>query len=240
MEPLSNKIAVIIPTLNEEEAIGAVIRELPRPPVDCVIIADGGSRDNTAQIATEAGALVITPSRPGYGQACWEGAAAAAAHHCDINVFMDGDGADRGDLIERLVRPIIDDHYDFVIASRSRGQRDKGSMNWHQLLAGWLAGLFIGMLYGFRYSDMCAYRAIRHDQLLRLGMQEMTYGWNIEMQIKAAQAGLRILEIPMPYRCRKGGVSKVAGSLKGTLRAGSRIIATFARLAAAGQSPGAR
>ncbi len=106
-------------------------------------------------------------------------------------------------------------------------------MSWHQIVAGFLAGLGIGLLYGVRYSDMCAYRAIRRDCLERLDMREMTYGWNIEMQMKAARAGLRILELPMPYRCRSGGASKVAGSLRGTLRAASRIVATFFRVARA-------
>jgi len=226
----SIRIAVVIPTLNEAESIEGVIRELPRPPVGQIIVADGGSHDGTQSLARAAGAIVVTPSQPGYGRACWEGAAAAGAD-CDILVFMDGDGADRGDLVGQLIQPLLDGRQDFVIASRSRGKREPGSMNWHQLLAGWLAGLGIGLLYGFRYSDMCAFRAIRRDALDRLAMSEMTYGWNIEMQIKAAQKGLRILEIPMPYRCRSGGKSKVAGSLRGTVKAGSRIVATFLRMA---------
>ncbi len=209
----SIRIAVVIPTLNEAESIEGVIRELPRPPVGQIIVADGGSHDGTQSLARAAGAIVVTPSQPGYGRACWEGA------------------ADRGDLVGQLIQPLLDGQQDFVIASRSRGKREPGSMNWHQLLAGWLAGLGIGLLYGFRYSDMCAFRAIRRDALDRLAMSEMTYGWNIEMQIKAAQKGLRILEIPMPYRCRSGGKSKVAGSLRGTVKAGSRIVATFLRMA---------
>lgn len=223
------RIAVVIPTLNEAESIEFVIQELPRPPIDRIIVADGGSIDATTTLASRAGATVVTPSLPGYGRACWEGANAAT--DCDILVFMDGDGADRGDLVGQLVQPIIGGQQDFVIASRSRGEREPGAMNWHQLLAGWLAGRGIGLLYGFRYSDMCAFRAIRRDALERLRMTEMTYGWNIEMQIKAAQMGLRILEIPLPYRCRRGGKSKVAGSLRGTLKAGSRIVATFMRMA---------
>ena len=146
---------------------------------------------------------------------------------------MDGDGADRGDLMMRLVEPIRRGEYDFVIASRARGEREPGAMSWHQLLAGYLAGLGTKALYGVRYTDMCAYRAIRRDCLERLGMREMTYGWNIEMQMRAARAGLRILELPMPYRRRSGGASKVAGSLRGSLRAAVRIVATFARVATA-------
>jgi hypothetical protein len=131
----------------------------------------------------------------------------------------------------RLVAPIRAGTHDFVIASRTRGKREPGAMGFHQVLAGQVAGLAMAVLYGTRYSDMCAYRAIRRDALQRLAMREMTYGWNIEMQMRAARAGLRILEVPMPYRCRIGGVSKVAGSLRGTLRAGSRIVTTFFRVA---------
>jgi hypothetical protein len=149
-----------------------------------------------------------------------------------VLVFLDGDGADRGDLLDTLVRPILNGTQDFVIASRTRGVREAGSMSWHQVLAGRLAGFGMRALYGVRYTDMCAYRAISRDALARLDMREMTYGWNLEMQMKAARLGLRILEIPMPYRCRAGGASKVAGSLRGTLRAATRIVATFVRVAA--------
>jgi glycosyltransferase involved in cell wall biosynthesis len=220
-------VAVIIPTLDEACSIARVIAELPRPLVRSVIVADGGSRDGTRELAAAAGARVVVPTGSGYGRACCQGAAAAAA---GILVFMDGDGADRGDLLAELVEPIANDRYDFVIASRTRGRAEPGAMQWHQRLAGLLAGRLIGALYGFRYSDMCAFRAIRQDMLQRLDMQEMTYGWNIEMQIKAARRGLRILELPMPYRRRLGGKSKVAGSLPGTLRAGTRILATLLRM----------
>jgi hypothetical protein len=129
------------------------------------------------------------------------------------------------------VAPIRAGTHDFVIASRLRGQRELGSMSWHQLLAGWLAGGLMSVLYGVRYSDMCAFRAIRREALIGLDMRETTYGWNIEMQMKAARAGLRILEVPVPYRCRAGGSSKVAGSLQGSIRAGWRILLTIARIA---------
>ncbi len=229
-----NAVAVIIPTLNEEASIGDVVRAIPRPLVSHVIVADGGSRDATCARATEAGAEVIDAGR-GYGRACLAGVAAAA--DADIVVFMDGDGADDPAAIERLVAPIRADQYDFVIASRARGNREPGSIGWHQLLAGWLAGLGTQTLYGVRYTDMCAFRAIRRDVLLRLGMSEMTYGWNIEMQMRAARAGLRVLEIPVDYRCRTGGASKVAGSLRGTLVAAGRIVATFVRVATSGAVP---
>ena len=223
-------VAVVIPTLNEADAIGPVVRELPRDIATEIIVADSGSKDATVTLAEAAGARVIALTQRGYGRACAAGAAAASAA-CDIIVFMDGDGADRGDLLARLVAPIQAGTHDFVIASRTRGARDPGSMSIHQVLAGHVAGFGMGALYGIRYTDMCAYRAIRRDTLAKLGMTEMTYGWNIEMQMKAARAKLRILELPMPYRCRMGGESKVAGSLKGTVRAGWRIMTTFARVA---------
>jgi glycosyltransferase involved in cell wall biosynthesis len=220
MEP----VAVVIPTLNEAEAIGAVVAEIPRAIAREIIVADSGSRDGTAEVARAAGARVVALTERGYGRACAAGAA-AAGEGCEVIAFLDGDGADRGDLLERIVGPLLSGTHDFVIASRTRGERDPGSMSWHQVLAGHLAGFGMGALYRVRY------RAIGRDALRRLEMTEMTYGWNIEMQMKAARAGLRILEVPMPYRCRMGGVSKVAGSLRGSLRAGWRIVTTFFRVA---------
>ncbi len=149
----------------------------------------------------------------------------------DIVVFMDGDGADDPAAIATLVAPIRAGAYDFVIASRARGEREPGSMAWHQLVAGHIAGILTRMLYGVRYTDMCAFRAIRRDTLLALGMRELTYGWNLEMQMRVARAGLRVLEVPVAYRCRLGGQSKVAGSLRGSVKAGVKIISTFARVA---------
>ncbi len=226
----AGNIVVVIPTLNEADTIGAVVGALPRALVGRVIVADGGSTDATAERARAAGAEVIAAGR-GYGRACLAGAWAAS--DADIVVFMDGDGADDPASIAALVAPIRAGAFDFVIASRARGPREPGSIGWHQLLAGRLAGLAMRLLYGVRCTDMCAFRAIRRERLLALGMREMTYGWNIEMQMRAARAGLRILEIPVPYRRRIGGASKVAGSLSGTLRAGGRIIATFVRVAGA-------
>ncbi|HEV3178483.1 MAG TPA: glycosyltransferase family 2 protein [Stellaceae bacterium] len=228
MEPLG--VAVVIPVLNEAETIAGVVSELPRELSHEIIVVDGGSSDGTPDRARAAGARVIVPDEPGYGRACAAGASAATPD-CGIIVFMDGDGADRGDLLARLVEPIRDGTHDFAIASRTRGTREPGSMSWHQVAAGYLAGIAMRRLYGVRYSDMCAYRAIRRDCLRRLDMREMTYGWNIEMQMKAARSGLRILEVPLPYRRRGGGTSKVAGSLRGSIRAGWRILATFLRVA---------
>jgi len=222
------RVAVIIPTLNEEASIGAVVSALPRDVVDQIIVADGGSTDQTTERAHQAGATVISAGR-GFGRACLLGAQAASSS--DIVVFMDGDGADDPDFIAALVTPIRAERCDFVIASRARGQYQPGSISIHQLAAGHIVGWLIWLLYGVRYSDMCTFRAIRRDTLLKLGMHELSYGWNLEMQMRIARSGLRILELPVPYRCRIGGESKVAGSLKGTLVAGYRIVVTFARVA---------
>jgi glycosyltransferase involved in cell wall biosynthesis len=225
-------VTVVIPTLNEVATIGAVVRSIPHEFSGDVIVADGGSVDGTQEIARAAGARVIDAGR-GYGRACAAGAAAADPA-CRVVAFLDGDGADRVDLIALIAGPVLAGSHDFVLASRTRGQRESGAMLWHQVLAGRAAGFGIGALYGMRYSDMCAFRAIDRAALQRLKMREMTYGWNIEMQMRAARAGLRILEVPLPYRCRAGGVSKVGGSFRGTLRAGSHIIATLLRVAGSG------
>jgi glycosyltransferase involved in cell wall biosynthesis len=228
MPPQAARIAVVIPTFNEVESIAAVVAELPRDRIGRVIVADGGSRDGTPERARNAGAEVIEVGR-GYGRACLAGAEAAAG--ADIIVFMDGDGADDPAAIAALVAPLSAGTADFVIASRARGEREAGSMASHQLFAGLLAGLMTKLLYGVRYTDMCAFRAIRRDTLLALGMREMTYGWNLEMQMRVARAGLRVVELPVAYRRRLGGESKVAGSLRGSLNAGLKIISTFARVA---------
>ena len=220
---------MVIPTWNEAGAIGPVVAEVLAQGVGQVIVADGSSQDATREIARKAGATVLDAGR-GYGRACHLGAEAADSGH-DVIAFMDGDGADRPDQLEALCRPILLGSKDFTIASRTRGVREPGSMNWHQVVAGAMAGRLMGVLYGTRYTDMCALRAIRRDALRGLAMSEMTYGWNIEMQMKAARAGLRIAEFPVPYRVRAAGQSKVAGSLKGTLNAGSKIVSTFVRVA---------
>ena len=227
---------MVIPTWNEAGAIAAVVREVLAQGVGQVVVADGSSRDGTAAIAVGAGASVLDAGR-GYGRACHLGAEAAGPEH-DVIAFMDGDGADRPDQLASLCRPILDGEKDFTIASRTRGVREPGSMSWHQVLAGAVAGRLMGALYGVRYTDMCALRAIRRDALAALDMREMTYGWNIEMQMKAARARLRILELPVPYRIRAAGDSKVAGSLRGTLTAGSKIVSTFTRVAAGSPPPG--
>jgi glycosyltransferase involved in cell wall biosynthesis len=224
----SGGVTVVIPTYNEAESIGAVVAELPRDIVSRVLVVDGGSGDGTQERARSVGAEVIPVGR-GYGLACLTGAQASDAN--DIVVFMDGDGADDPAAIAALIAPIRCGDYDFVITSRARGRREPGSMAAHQLLAGHAAGLLTKLLYGVRYTDMSAFRAIRRETLLALGMRELTYGWNLEMQMRVARAGLRVLELPVGYRRRLGGESKVAGSLRGSLKAGTKIMSTFVRVA---------
>jgi len=228
----SAHVSVIIPALDEEEPIAQVVHEcLATGLPDDIIVVDNGSTDQTAQRAREAGATVVAEPPHGYGRACAAGVRALLPE-CDIIVFLDGDGSDCPELMSQLVDPIAGGEYDFVIGSRTRGKRERGSMNFQQLFAGRLAGRLLSMLYGVRYTDMCPFRAIRRDSLDRLGMREQTYGWNLEMQMKAARAGLRILEVPVNHRRRSGGQSKVSGTLRGTFLAGARIIATLVRIAA--------
>ena len=225
-----SRVALVIPTLDEEEAIGGVIAAVPPGAVDDIIVVDSGSTDRTVERARAAGARVVSLRERGYGRACRAGAEAAA--DCDVIVFLDGDGSDCPELIPLLVEPIAEGHFDFVIGSRSRGERERGSMAAHQLFAGWLIGGAMRLLYGVHYTDMCPFRAIRRNALMRLPMREDTYGWNLEMQMRAARAGLRILEVPVAHRRRAGGTSKVSGNLRGTIMASWRILATFTRIAA--------
>ncbi len=224
------RVSVIIPALNEEETIADVVRGVPPATANEVIVVDNGSDDRTSARANEAGAHVIPESRRGYGRACAAGVQALSPD-CEIVVFLDGDGSDCPELMDRLVEPISEGKYDFVIGSRTRGRRERGSLNLQQILAGRAAGLFLRALYGVRYTDMCPFRAIRREALESLGMREQTYGWNLEMQMRAARAGLRILEVPVNHRRRAGGESKVSGTLRGTFKAGARILATLARVA---------
>ena len=225
-------ISVIIPALNEEEPIRAVVQEcLTTGLPDEVIVVDNGSTDRTAERARDAGARVVTEPTPGYGRACAAGIRALSPQ-TRLVVFLDGDGSDCPELMAQLVGPIVEGKQDFVIGSRTRGKREPGSMNFQQVFAGQSAGFFLRLLYGVNYSDMCPFRAIRRDALDRLGMKEETYGWNLEMQMRAARVGLRILEVPVNHRCRSGGESKVSGTFRGTFVAGVRIIATLFRVAA--------
>ena len=227
--PPRPRVALVIPTLNEEGPIGEVIRAIPPDTVDEVIVVDSGSEDRTVERARAAGARVIVERVRGYGRACAAGA--RAARDCEVIVFLDGDGSDRPELVPMLLAPILAGTHDFVIGTRTRGEREPGSMNRLQIAAGYGAGALTRLLYGVAYTDMCAFRAIRREVLEQLGMREMTYGWNLEMQMRAARAGLRILEVPVAHRRRLGGASKVSGSVSGTLKAALRIGLTFARVA---------
>ncbi len=224
------RVSVVIPALNEEAAIGAVVRAVPREIASEVIVVDNGSADKTCERAREAGARVVREARRGYGRACRAGVEAVAPE-CEIVVFLDGDGSDCPELMNRLVEPIRAGTHDFVSGSRTRGRREAGSMNLPQRFAGRAAGLLLRALYGVRYTDMCPFRAIRRDALQALRMREETYGWNLEMQMRAARARLRVLEVPVDHRRRAGGESKVSGTLRGTILAGTRILYTAARIA---------
>ena len=223
------RVALVIPTLNEEEPIAEVIRAVPRDAIDEVIVVDSNSEDRTVERARNAGARVIVEQQRGYGRACSAGA--RAAQDCAVIVFLDGDGSDRPELVPLLLAPILSGTHDLVIGSRTRGERERGSMNALQIAAGYGAGALTRLLYGVSFTDMCAFRAIRREALEQLAMREMTYGWNLEMQMRAARAGLRILEVPVAHRRRSGGASKVSGTVRGTVKAALRICLTFARVA---------
>jgi glycosyltransferase involved in cell wall biosynthesis len=223
-------ISVIIPALNEEEPIAGVVAAIPRPLAGEIIVVDNGSTDATAVRAEAAGARVASEPKRGYGAACWAGIQALSPE-CTIVVFLDGDGSDCAEFMDRLVAPIQAGTHDFVIGSRTRGKREPGSMNATQLFAGWFAGLLMRLRYGVRYTDMGPFRAIRRSALETLDMRERTFGWNLEMQMMAAHKRLRILELPVDHRCRTGGESKVTGNLRATARATIKIASTFLRIA---------
>jgi alpha-1,6-mannosyltransferase len=223
-------VAVVIAALDEEETIGEVVQGVPRDIASEIIVIDNGSTDRTAKVAQAAGARVVTEPRRGYGRAfrAW---LRSISPDCEIIVFLDGDGSDYPEMMNRLVQPIIEGTHDFVVSSRTRGQREAGSMNWHQVLAGYIVGFFLRLLYGVRSTDMGPFRAIRREALERLGMREETYGGPLEMQMRAARTHLRTLEVPVDYRRRAGGHSKIAGTVRGSFLAATRILATLARIA---------
>jgi glycosyltransferase involved in cell wall biosynthesis len=221
-------VSIIIPALNEAESIGRVVAEMPWPRIAECIVVDNGSTDATASIAAQAGARVIQSPR-GYGAACLAGSKAALPSSA-ILVFMDGDGSDIIAGLPRLITPIQNNEADFVIGSRNRGTREPGSMLASQIFAGHFVGILLRFLGKGYYTDMGPFRAIRKTSLEQLQMSELTYGWNLEMQIKAAQHRLRILEIPVDYRRRIGGVSKVSGDFKASIKAGFRIIEVLRRV----------
>lgn len=227
-----DQISVIIPALNEAESIGQVVASMPWPHIAECLVVDNGSTDATASNATAAGARVITAPR-GYGSACLAGAQAALPTS-NLLVFLDGDGADNLADLPHLLAPLLDGTADFTIGSRIRGHREPGSMLPSQIFAAHLVGNLLRLVPSVRrtarYTDMGAFRAIRRSCLEQLHMSELTYGWNLEMQIKAAQHNLRILELPVSYRNRIGGESKVAGNLHASLKAGTRILEVLFRV----------
>ncbi len=225
------RIAAIIPVIDEEVAIADVVAAM-RAHASTVIVVDGNSKDATSARAKAAGAIVIVEPRRGYGRAIQTGIAAIGPEF-DIIVFVDGDGSDCIDLVPRLLAPILAGDADFVHGTRLKGEREAGALSLPQIVAGHLAGALIRLLYGVRYTDMSPFRALRRDALERLGMRDETFGWNLEMQMRAAALGLRIVEVPVGQRRRQGGVSKVSGNVRVALRAVWVITTTFARLAAA-------
>lgn len=225
MKPI---VDVIIPAFNEENGVGEVVREIPRAFVREIIVVNNASTDNTEVIAREAGATVLREPVPGYGRACLRGIAHAqlAEPLPEIVVFLDADHSDFPEEIPNVIQPIIEGKADLVIGSRAIGQRERGSMTPQQVFGNWLATRLLSILYGATFTDLGPFRAIRFDKLLALNMQDKTYGWTVEMQLKAARDGLLYAEVPVRYR-RRIGFSKISGTVKGTLLAGYKIIATI-------------
>ncbi len=222
-------IALIIPVWNEEAVIGRVLAEVPPGSVDRVIVVDGGSRDRTVEVARAAGATVVTQRRRGYGAACHEGA--AAADLADILVFLDGDYSDPPALIPALLAPIQAGRADLVLGSRVLGGMERGALPPQAVLGNRLVTALIALLYRRRLTDLPSFKAVRRTWLERFAMQELTYGWTTEMVVKAIRTGCRIIEVPVPYRRRGGGQSKVAGTVRGTVLAAYHLLATALRYA---------
>jgi glycosyltransferase involved in cell wall biosynthesis len=221
-------VDVIIPAYNEDSSITSVIADIDRKLVREIIVVNNNSVDHTAIRAKEAGATVIDESRQGYGAACLKGMEYINKKEVppDIVVFVDADYSDFPNEIILLLRPIIDNEADMVIGSRALGNREKGAMLPQQIFGNWLATHLMWLFYGVRYTDLGPFRAIRWQQLLALGMRDQDYGWTVEMQLKAAKHKIKIMEVPVQYR-RRRGISKISGTLKGTLLAGYKIITTI-------------
>lgn len=221
-------IDVIIPAFNEEEAVGLVVRDIPKELVRHIVVVNNASSDRTSEEALKAGAIVVDQPRRGYGNACLKGIEKVATHHPppDIVVFIDADHSDRPQQMTEVVAPIVTNDADFVIGSRALGDREEGSMMPQQVFGNWLATRLLKLLYGVRYTDLGPFRAIRWQALQNMHMQDRTFGWTVEMQLKAAKQNLRIIEVPVDYR-KRIGFSKISGTVKGSVLAGYKIIVTI-------------
>lgn len=219
------KISVIIPAFNEEQSIGKVVSDIPSF-VDEVVVVNNNSTDSTVQVAEEAGATVLTENRKGYGYACLKGMGYLRSKNTDVVVFLDGDYSDYPEEMVGLIKPIEHDGYDMVIGSRVLGTRERGALTPQQVFGNWLATRLMKLFYGVSYSDLGPFRAIKWSSLEKLNMVDPTYGWTIEMQLKAAKLKMKTTEIAVNYRVRIG-VSKVSGTIKGAVMAGIKIIWTI-------------
>jgi len=221
-------IAVIIPAFNEENSVGKVVNDIPKDWVKEIIVANNNSNDLTPINARKAGAIVVDEPVQGYGNACLKGMAYLVENNItpDIIVFLDADYSDFPEQLIELVQPIINDNVDMVIGSRALGDKEKSSMTPQQIFGNWLATFLIKHLYKVEFTDLGPFRAIKYDSLLKLKMRDKTYGWTVEMQVKAAKQNMKCTELPVDYRVRIGK-SKVSGTLKGTIMAGYKIITTI-------------
>jgi glycosyltransferase involved in cell wall biosynthesis len=221
-------ILVIIPAFNEEKAISKVINDIPKEIVKYIVVVNNASTDNTAEEAKKAGAIVLNEEKKGYGYACLNGIKYIKQLNIpiDIVVFLDGDYSDFPQQIPELIMPIQENNFDLVIGSRVLGKKEKGSLTPQQIVGNALATFLIRIFYKVHYTDLGPFRAIKFNKLVALNMQDKTYGWTVEMQLKAAKMKLKTCEVPVNYR-KRIGVSKVSGTLRGTLLAGYKIIFTI-------------
>lgn len=221
-------IVVIIPAYNEENSVGRVIKDIPTNLVREIIVINNNSNDKTAIVAKSAGATVLDELRQGYGFACLKGIdyLKKMERKPDIVVFLDADYSDHPEELPQIVAPILESDVELVIGSRALGDKESGSMTPQQVFGNWLATKLIKWFYGVVYTDLGPFRAIKYDRLIDLNMCDQTYGWTVEMQVKAAKQGLKSIEIPVSYRVRVGK-SKISGTIKGTILAGYKIITTI-------------